>query len=70
MADDLLCVFVVRFNYISLKGVRITPALGSTERILGGIFMLEKMRDVGREERKVSGRRKFKGDTEKLLNKS
>lgn len=70
MADDLLCVFVVRFNYISLKGVRITPALGSTERILGGIFMREKMRDVGREERKVSGRRKFKGDTEKLLNKS
>lgn len=59
-------VFVVRFNYISLKGVRIKPALGSTERILGGVFMLQKMKDGGREERKVSGRRKFKGETEKL----
>lgn len=42
------------------------PALGSSERILGGIFMLQKMRDGGRGKRKVSGRRKFKGDTEKL----
>lgn len=66
MADDLFCVFVVRFSYAPLKRERIglagsfwrerereiAPALRANEHILMEVLMLQKKKGEGRGETK------------------